>query len=190
MQRPNRIDGLAVAIASAILLAACQGGGSTATSSTGGDNATDAPGATTTSGGGAGGGGNTGGGGTVESIDPCTLLTTDEVGAAYEETGVTTFPTEGFYGKLCAYMPSSGKIAMMYIAIEPFAERPCDKYKGGPSTIDIADLGDWAYWFGDGGELYVKTGDRCLYLRDDFNAFGDSTRDTFYDLARKALARL
>ena len=158
------------------------GGGGVATSQPGGGGgggSTPAPAATTTAG---------GGGGSGELADQCSLLTADEVGAVYKQTGVVPTLVDAFYtSKVCAYVPAAGGIAMLWVDVEPVAARPCDQWKS--VGTDVAGLGDWAYWRADSSELYVKTGDRCLVVSDHFGTLQD-TQASVVDLAKKALARL
>ena len=198
MDRTSAAMKLALATALGLALAACSGGAGPATTQApgggggsatsqpggGGGGSTPAPAATTATGGGGGGAG----GGSGELADQCSLLTGDEVGAAYKKTGVTPTPVDGFYtSKVCEYMPAAGGIAMLWVDVEPVAARPCDQWKS--VGTDVAGLGDWAYWRGDSAELYVKTGDRCLVLSDHYNTL-DDTQASLVELAKQALARL
>jgi hypothetical protein len=178
----------------ALVLAACGGGGTPATTTAGGAGATQA------AGGGGGGAtpapaatqasGDGGGGGGGELADQCSLLTADEVGAAYNQTGVKPTQVDGGYSaKVCDYLPSKGgNIPMLEVAVEKLDSRPCEKYRTNVG-VDVPGLGDWAYWKDDSAELFVKVGERCLVLGDHFNTLED-TKATLTELATKALARL
>lgn len=125
-------------------------------------------------------------GGAGDLGDPCTLVTADDIEAAY---GVTAADSEG---ARCIYVDSDGN-ELIAVAYNPSADT-YEFYQDEAETEQVDGLGDGAIWlFGDTLVVLIGEGELAIQnIGDTLPQAGDSAalRAASEEVARAALDRM
>ncbi len=166
-------------VAAGTLLAGCSGGPSTSSGAPSGAAATGTGTAT--------GGAAAGKPGTAGKLDPCAMLTADQVATALGEPPAPGKRTQVFDTPKCEWEPASGHNGTVTLEIGPWEGDP--GIKPLKTGTPVSGMGDAADDHGDTG-LYVREGSRGLWIWV-FNVQSQSSRlDLEKQLAAIVLARL
>jgi Protein of unknown function (DUF3558) len=140
-------------VAAGMLLAGCSDGPSTSSAAPDGAAATGTGAATE--------GTAAGGTGTAGKLDPCAMLTTDQVTTALGETPAPGKRTQVFDTPKCEWEPASGHNGTVTLEVGPWEGDPGIKpLKAG---TQVSGIGDQADDHGGTG-LYVRKGSRGLWI--------------------------